>query len=295
MSQVSTRKSIRKTNTSSDITGKALAAGFTLAATALFASIKVIQSTSKTVMHDLREVNLSSDTIKKISANKTLKDTFRKKYSTHKQYAKAKGLSESEASKVALLMSAEQTPFLIKKQDSILEHINAIDWNGSPDKIKKALSTMMKAIDTEHTDIFFNQVAHAVKDASIETGFDRIRIYEKDGNKRIVAENGKSQLLVNEIKKTDRGEVDIITETINIHDISCCDVMDKFDNALSKKGIDSEKPDRKNTGGISVSSNSHCNTLAEEYKKQKDNSLANQNRNKKNLPSNLSSQRIGRH
>lgn len=249
MSQVSTRKRVRKANASGQIANRAIKGGCALAASAISSSIRLAHNASVTVLNDLRKMEQTGNSAK-IFSSVSLKNNFTNKYNENKKYAKTKGLSEAEASKIALIVSTEQTPFMVKNPDSIAQQMESIDWNRPPLELNESLALMMSAIDTEHSSIFMDQLTIAVNEASVEIGFDKTRVIEQSKCKRVIAENEKGHLLVTEISKNNTGEVDLVTETINIQDMTCSDVMDRFDRALEKRGIVSDKPDRKNTGRI---------------------------------------------
>ncbi len=132
---------------------------------------------------------------------------------------------------------------------------------------KAAQQLVMETLAGVHRQSFAGQLVEACRFASAEAGFETITAAEQRGDRwRVVAENQAGHALVTEIKVPNTGTPTMATEIIGLHDGTCQTLLDRYDQALERRGVRGVKPVRMFTGGVCETA--AARTFAKHWKKR---------------------------
>jgi hypothetical protein len=155
-----------------------------------------------------------------------------------------------DAIKVSVLLSVKQAGYIVENSCTLHEKLEALRKSSTESEAKSASEDLIKALETSHKRVFVKGLTVACKNASIEAGFPTVQTSESSGLVRVVATDAAGRALVTEISSKGADGPEITTEVVGISDGSCRNIMDAFDRALRRQGVESSEPRRKFTGGV---------------------------------------------
>jgi hypothetical protein len=156
---------------------------------------------------------------------------------------------------------------LIKQKAAVIKTINASDYKITSPKVVeegfrhviaaktqkelvKSVESVMNIVHEQHNNVFTQEVAGIVKNASIKSNFQNVQIKTLNNVVTVIALNQKGEALLSEIRTDAKTkQIDLVTETIGISDGTCNNVLKDFDSALRESGIKFNSTTSKWTGG----------------------------------------------
>ena len=243
MSQVRTRKVVKVVETSVDVQ------------TTTITGLNTVVNSVVT--------NMQSDSLKEVIGNEhkskqitnvlmspaTLKDSFRKEYKINLDTISAT-INGLDKHKAAVIKTMQNSIMRVKDESAVqngLEKIiNARDFN----TFKQVVNDTMNKVSVEHTKVFSQNIAEAVKKASINVGFKNVEIQDEASKISIISQNDLGEAILTEVR-VDNDKVDLVSETIGMQDNSCNLKLNEFDRELERMGIKFKDAKAKWTGGNS--------------------------------------------
>ncbi len=158
-------------------------------------------------------------------------------------------LPEPAAVRASTLVALASTPALVDPQ-AVAQSLQRLLATVTPADAQAARSALVSAVQASHRDIFVSCLVSACADASRQIGLSNVETAAMpDGTVRVVASSDGGRALVTEITPGDGGEVGMTSEVIG-GDGRCSQLMNQFDAALDERGVASDAPKRRRTGGV---------------------------------------------
>lgn len=160
-------------------------------------------------------------------------------------------ISEIEKAKIRSLSLISSSPAITEDKKLLENSIKSISQSGSISQINKIYANTVEKLKIDNTKHFITSLETACLKAAENVKFNSITsISDNSGNIRIIAEDKKGRAIVSEITALPGGDVKMESEVHGVTDGSCNEIMDNFDLALEKSGVESNNKDRKFTGGV---------------------------------------------
>lgn len=160
------------------------------------------------------------------------------------------GLSAAEQTKVNSLLEIGRAPYVVSDATNLQPLIQRLCRAESPALVAAARRDLESAVRQQHVEVLSTRLVDACRGAALKVGFSNVELLSARGIHRVKAVDANGRLLVSEIRVSSDGAASIATETANISDGSCHDVLDAFEGALNRLGVRSSAPERETTGGV---------------------------------------------
>jgi len=160
-------------------------------------------------------------------------------------------LSPIEAVKVSTLLNISHSGYLVENTVPIQQKLQALQVANSKEEAEIAQKSLIKELKAGHQRIFVKGLILACEKASVKAGFGSIETQTaSNGLVRVIASDTYGRALVTEIEGNAGWSPRFVTEVVGIHDGSCKQIMDTFNEVLEEQGVKSSPPERKFTGGV---------------------------------------------
>lgn len=206
----------------------------------------------------LGALNATSNTLKfansniTISCPNTLRASFMTKYSPTTKIIESLGINPITAKKASLLLSLSKMDFKVSQSISIRNGLQAVLHAKEAKTLNAEIKSVMRELESAHTEVFVRNLAKACANASFNVGFKMVEIKNVESKLEVIGTNQSGQRIISEISldlKTN--QVYANTETIGIIDGSCSRVITQFNEELKKMNIKIGHEKTLFTGGIS--------------------------------------------
>lgn len=161
--------------------------------------------------------------------------------------------NEVKTKQAVFLKTLSRLDFKISDNLSVKNDLTEVLNAKDSIKLNEGIVKVMNNIQAQHTNVFAASVANTVKIASVDAGFENIRVNQNQNLIRVEALNGTGQSIVSEVY------VDKNTQVVNLGNKSfgfvgdeCEVVMEKYNNSLKKQGVVFTAHAKKRTGGDSA-------------------------------------------
>lgn len=250
MSQVITRENISEIQTVPFSTVSATVS----AASLMFNSISRITDTA------IRElitgsVDMKHTTLNKLNAKmelhspNSLRSDFLKTCTANLNIFSIDSISPLAQQKAAVMKTVTEMNYIIEEKTVVQEKLQQV-INADAKTIKSSVENLMNEIQSQHCQVFSNQLQQIVMQASAEAGFKNVTVKIKNAVPVITALNESGQGIVSEIRTNHKTKVlDLVSETTDFYQGECNEVMNNFGEALKKYGVKFSNANRKWTGG----------------------------------------------
>ena len=186
------------------------------------------------------------------------------------QEASTQELNEHET-----LHAAKQSFIDIVHHYPIYNNIDSLEVSKKiiqADSLSKFLSTANQMIENAavtNQHLFEKTLIESVQQASIEVGFTTITNMSKQSNfTHIVSKADNGSMLVSDVL-LENGKYTILSETIGIYDDSCQQILDDFEEKLSKLGVRCHRKSRKDSSSIKQLAKKKVVNTSQSNKKRK--------------------------
>jgi len=153
----------------------------------------------------------------------------------------------------AVFNACKDSGIQIQSPQNLIVQLDALSQSKGP-MIEKKAAEVIKHLESQHHQVFCDQITAVVSHAARNTGFPEIRTIVKNGNRAIVARDTENRAIVTEMSfhpKT--GALDLKTEILGVCDQSCKPILDKMAEELVRNGLTFSERKHKKTGGIPIS------------------------------------------
>jgi hypothetical protein len=160
-------------------------------------------------------------------------------------------LPSVDATRVSALLSVASSPYLVESRAS-LEHPLASLMNAKTlDEVRMAQEVLTDTVRSGHRKVFEKGLILACKNALHQVGFHSVETGKGPFvGSRVIGTDAAGRALVVEIRPRENGDPRLAAEVVGIRDGSCHQILDAFEIALSKQGVQYTRPQRKSTGGV---------------------------------------------
>lgn len=174
-----------------------------------------------------------------IESPNTLYKKFKHTYQPMVKEFKQQGLTTVEAKKASALAVLSELDYRMSESTAAIKHLEAAVAEEDEAQVNKALKSCFHELEVTHTRVFTSMLADVCAKASIASGFREITVKPLKRSSGVVvsAINETGQGLVSEINVDKKQQVNTKTEVIGIHDGSCAEVMNRFNEALRRLGV----------------------------------------------------------
>ncbi len=248
MSAVSSRPRVH--SVSSALIAAVLAGGAYLAREFISAAVSSLRSDSRDAFRRHKDSRSRLDR-STIPSGSGLAKTH-KNVTADSREAVGRGISPVEALKVSTLLHIDQSPCWVQDGSAVRNAVhNLVTANNLRDGVRSR-EALYQTLQSEHRAVFVQSLTAACGNACSQLGFDRIEAVPAaiDNRHRLVASHANGQSLVVEIHTDEQGHTNLATEVVGVHDGTCNELLDAFDDALEAQGVRGDPPDRKFTGGV---------------------------------------------
>jgi hypothetical protein len=159
-------------------------------------------------------------------------------------------LSPAAAARVAALIEISAAPYAVENPESFTQSLRGLA-TVLPSEAGRTGRTLMETLRAGHGRVFVNGLARACTSAMEGIGFTTVETAASSfAEIRVIGTDARGCGLVAEIQVGDKGDPTLAAEVVGVHDGTCADIMEKFEQALAAQGVRYAPARRKPTGGI---------------------------------------------
>jgi hypothetical protein len=165
--------------------------------------------------------------------------------------AKLSNLPPLDRARIEALAKLAYQPYRISNPVTVAHELQKVLKSTTPSQLAESMGTLRQTVVRQHQGVFANGVARTCELAMRQIGFNEITVgVGPTGARRVVGIDDGGRTLVSEISTGPGRALVLETETVNVIDHSCDEILDRFDQALDELGLRSGDPKRRATGGI---------------------------------------------
>jgi len=189
------------------------------------------------VKSDISNTSITSDSV--LSSPSTLQMTFSKPFTERVKQFKTRGLEACEAKQAAMICSLSEMNLVVTNPARVKERLYKAFSVKQGQETERAMKAVFHELNLGHTKVFTTTLASLCVKASVVSGFPNVTIKCLPVSNRalITAVNDKGQGLISEISVDKNHYVNTSTEVTGIHDGSCAEVMNRFNEELRRLGV----------------------------------------------------------
>jgi hypothetical protein len=160
-------------------------------------------------------------------------------------------LSKLERERLEALNRLAQQPLRISDAAAITTHVNNVLSSTNSAQLASSVRHLRQAVVEQNDSIFAAGIARTCEAAMRKIGLGQITAgLSSSGTLRVVGSDDSGRTLVSEITMKPGCLPTLETETVNVLDGSCTEIVDRFDRAVEELGLRSGDPKRRVTGGL---------------------------------------------
>lgn len=178
---------------------------------------------------------------------------LREQFHAHREEARraleTQALPRLEVERLATVVALEKTPFA-SSGPLVVGAVEVLSVATTTEEVRRAELALVQVVEGEHAAQFTNALGAACRRASVSLGFEPREIRATSDRIRVVATDARGRSLVSEITMDADKEARVETEVVGVRDGSCKELLDAFDAALAREGVEGERRERRETGGV---------------------------------------------
>ncbi|HPR64229.1 MAG TPA: hypothetical protein PK014_08400 [Thermoanaerobaculia bacterium] len=146
--------------------------------------------------------------------------------------------------------------FCVQERDlsQVNNQIHQVLRSGTLDDLINSRETLVSTMAESHTSLVRERMVESIEQASKAVGFPSVHIIQQNkGRVVIAAENASGQTMIHNVITGKTEQPRIESEVLGVHDNSCTEILNQFNEELNRQGVNLHRPDnRKSKGSVPV-------------------------------------------